>query len=450
MTRTLAILCTTILILTSACEQVNEQPDKAASKESRIQEVYTSVADQPKLKTFKLLHNSTTLNTYETPSQALPEWYSVHTARPALLLYANNPLLQQITTKILTNTLEQLKAENHKAFRYDNPNTVILPTMTLSAALEANLFSAVYWVFPSSVDIETLSVERFRDQMISIGALNSDEARTLTLSEGVFSGIVRGVPFHAMHPQAKLAITNPVVLHFDLGYPAPLYKSEIKTPAFTLIFNILQDLRDREINALTATFSYSQITGDIPLGSRFIGKALETLFNMPEKLDEPLPTAWQQYANAIHLPELILSRDALKVLVKMKKEVSNDPAIDYSLYKISREVKEARQVALDHLASAVALDKIYALEYLTLAPVAIEQNRPDEALRMTRLTYEAMPENPFLKIDYCRALIAAGHNDAAQPLIKELLSLNWSPQTYPWVPDLLDDLHKQVSVGQQE
>jgi tetratricopeptide (TPR) repeat protein len=417
MTRPLTIACISLLLLFSGLERF------VAAAEATPATI--TAATSP------LLHAPTTLHRYETPTQALLQWYALRDARPTLLLYSNDPLLQSTNPAIQENLLGRLADHDQAALRFDNANPALLPEMTLGAALDADLFSAVYWVMPTSGEMSELSVEAFRTQMGQFGAASDEEVRSFAMRDGVISGTIRGVPFHALHPQATIAIRGPAVVHFDLTFLSPLYKGEIKTPIHALIFQSLKHLRDQRVKALSVSFSYSQVDGKVSLGSRFIGEVFDQVFKQPEILDKQLPKAWQLRANALYLRKLIMAQKARDTLLQLKNVNNDDPSIDYALYKVSRELKTERQAALGHLAKAVQGDPVYALEYLILAPVASEKNRPDEALRVLRLAHEALPDNPLVTLELARALVANGQSSKAEPFVHKLLELNWSAFFYP-------------------
>ena len=364
-------------------------------------------------------------------------------ASSATITAATSPLLQSSSPAIQENLLARLADHDQAALRFDNANPALLPEMTLRAALDAGLFSAVYWVMPTSGEMSGLSVEAFRTQMGQFGAASDAEVRSFTMRDGVISGAIRGVPFHALHPQATIAIRGPAVVHFDLSFLSPLYKGEIKTPIHALIFQSLKHLRDQRVKALSVSFSYSQVDGKVSLGSRFIGDVFNQIFKQPEILDKQLPTAWQLRANALYLRKLIMAQKARDTLLQLKNVNNEDPSIDYALYKVSREIKTERQAALGHLAKAVQGDPVYALEYLILAPVANEKRFHDEALRILRLAHEALPDNPFVTLELARALIANDQSSNAEPFVRKLLELNWSAFFYP---DMKKALQKMLAM----
>ena len=427
MTRPFTIAIITLLLLFSILTTVSAAEATSAT---------ITAATSP------LLHAPTTLQRYETPTQALLQWYALRDARPTLLLYSNDPLLQSTDPAIQEKLLERLADHDQAALRFDNANPALLPEMTLRAALDAGLFSAVYWVMPTSGEMSGLSVEAFRTQMGQFGAASDAEVRSFTMRDGVISGTIRGVPFHALHPQAAIAIRGPAVVHFDLSFLSPLYKGEIKTPIHALIFQSLKHLRDQRVKALSVSFSYSQVDGKVSLGSRFIGDVFNQIFKQPEILDKQLPTAWQLRANALYLRKLIMAQKARDTLLQLKNVNNEDPSIDYALYKVSREIKTERQAALGHLAKAVQGDSVYALEYLILAPVANEKRFHDEALRVLRLAHEALPDNPFVTLELARALIANDQSSNAEPFVRKLLELNWSAFFYP---DMKKSLQKMLA-----
>jgi tetratricopeptide (TPR) repeat protein len=453
MFRNITLICITIVLLSVGCER-REAQQEATQQEATQQTAAhpkggpaaTSepAAETPPAPMAKLLlQEPIELKRYESPAQALQQWYDLSVTldkRPALLLYANNPLLQKTTSSIQRELLSLLANRDQEALRFDISDPAIAPHMTLNAALQAGFFSAVYWVLPASNEVTEFSIDIFRTQMIKIGTLSEVEARNLTLRDGVISGTISGVPFHALHPQNKFAISGPVAVHFDLGFLSPLYKGEIKTPIYPLIYKTLKHLRDQHLETVATSFSYSQITGEVPLGSRFVGDVFEQLFKQPKMLDVKLPAAWQQRANALYLPDLFKADDARYILLQQRDLHPDDPSLHYALYQVSRQIKSARRAALGHLAAAVQLDPVYALEYQHLVPVAIDKGRTEEALRMLQLAHEAKPDNPFFTLDLARALIAEGQDDSAVPLLQQLLSLNWSKSFYPLMTEQLQQL----------
>jgi hypothetical protein len=401
-----------------------------------------------------LLHDSIELEHYELPFQALQKWYTFRDVRPALLLYSNDPLMQPASATIQKSLMERLAGQDQEALRYDSPDPAIMPKMALHAALEAGLFSAVYWMMPTQVDKSELSVESFRTQMVKVGGMTDEEAKTLTLRDGVFSGSVRGLPFHALHPQAEVKIPGPAVLHFDLSYLAPLYQGEIKTGIYSLVYQALKQLRDQQVEATFASVSYSQVSGEIPLSSRFLGDVLAQLIKKPVMLDEKLPQAWQQRANALYLPEMFISKQSRNLLLQLAQANPEDPSLHFALYEVSRELKATTGAALGHLAEAVQRDPVYGLEYLTLASVAREKGLPYEAQRMLRLAFEANPGNPFIALNLAQALINARHGASAIPLLEQLLQLKWSTVFYAGMREdlqrLLDEASSQKPEGRAD
>lgn len=440
MNRHITLLSVALLLLFLACEHPDTYAATAAS-EAAPKTTADPVEQVPAEMTVKLLlQEPLQLQRYEVPSQALQQWFALRDTRPALLLYANDPLLQSTTAAMQKNLLARLADQDQAALRIDIADPAILPRMTLHTALQASLFSAVYWVMPAGGEMSDLSIDTFRKQMVQIGAVNAEAAQAFTLRDGVFSGMVRGVPFHALHPQANFTISGPVAFHFDLGYLSPLYKGEIKTPIFPLIYQTLKHLRAQKVVVVATSLSHSQLSGEVPLGSRFIGVVFDLLLKQPKMLNEKMPVVWLQRANALYLPEMFLASDARNILLQLVAAHPDDPSLHFALYQVSREVRAARHAALGHLADAVQLDPVYALEYLLLAPVAREKGHPDEALRMLRLAHEGYSDNPFITLELARTLLSANHGDGAAPLLQQLLALNWSSTIYADMPGFLQQL----------
>lgn len=454
MIRHITLFGAILLLLSSGCDRPEAKAVTSTPESSPTTNVATA-SPAPSTKppsevssvaaTVRLLHDPMELRRYEAPSQALQLWHSVRNNRPSLVLYANNPLLLSTNNFKVKDFLTQLEKQDPKDLLFDNPNPLILPSMTLHAALEAGLFSSVYWIMPSSGEITDLSVDVFRRQMMQFRALSEDEAKSFTLRNGVFSGTARGVPFHAVHPKADLNISGPVAFHFDLSYLASLYKGELKTRLYPLVYETLKHLRKQRVQTVSASFSYSQVTKDVPLGSRFLGDVFYQLFKQPQLLDEKLPEAWQKRADALYLPHMLIFEDARKILLQLAEAQSDDASIHYALYQISRESRSTSSVALKHLADAVERDPEYAYEYLYLAPQALEKGRPDEALRVLYLAHEAKPDNPMMALSLAQALVDQGQGDKAVPFLKQLQALNWSETYYPKMPIFLEQLLTEAS-----
>lgn len=445
MIRHITLLCSALLLFSGGCERSEIPAETAPSKTTPPASVAPAKAEpakneKPLAATTILLQEPVDLHRYEVPSQALLQWYLVRDSRPALVLYANNPLLLSTGTLKPKELLSRLQDQDQRALRSDIADPLIMPKMALDAALKAGFFSAVYWIMPTPGEIEELSVEIFRSQMMQNGILSAEEARSVTLHNGVFSGTVRGVPFHAVHPQADIKVSGPVVLHFDLSFLSALYKGEIKTPIFPLVYQTLKHLREQQVETVAASFSYSQIIREVPLGSRFLGDVYEQLFAQPQRLDTNMPESWINRSNALYLPNMMMYEEARKLLLQMADAQPDDASIHYALYMVSRETSANRSVALRHLADAVQRDPVYAYEYLSLAPIAREKGFPDEALRVLSLASQANPDNPLMTLALVRALIAADQADTAVPLLENLLALNWSKDYFPNMPSYLEQL----------
>jgi tetratricopeptide (TPR) repeat protein len=216
-----------------------------------------------------------------------------------------------------------------------------------------------------------------------------------------------------------------------LSFFSPLFKSEIKTPIYPLIFEILGHLRDQRVQTIFVSFSYSQVSGIMPLGSRFIGDVFVQILHRPEMLEQPIPNLWRERGNAFYLSEMIMARKAYDSLLKLAKTNTQDPSIHYALFSTSREVTALRPAALGHLAEAVQGDPVYAYEYLRLASLAREKGLNKEALNVLRLAHQALPDNPLVSLELARTLIVDGNTNDAVPLLEKLLTVQWSNIFYP-------------------
>ena len=390
-----------------------------------------------------LMQSPITAHLVEQPAQALEVWRSFQEERPTLVMLSHNPSLQPIPDALINAVQNSLASETAQVLNekvsFMNPDPLLLPSMALSGALQTKLFSRVVWVFPSEQNEDTLDLETFRRQLLTLGAISSAEAATLTRDGSGFAGILRNTPFQAVPHTSLPELNGPVLLHIDLEYFKPLYKGEIKTRLYKLLYATMGALREQSLATRAVTISYSNISGALPLSVRFIGPVLAELIRQPALLNQALPVYWSRHSNALYLPIFFQSENVKQLYLEMEDERPDDPAVKYGLYQASRQLKDGAK-ALDYLAQAVEIDTTYAYEYLNLASVAADQELPDQALRMVQLIDVTLPGNPFITLELARAMIAAGQGAGARLLLQKLQSLNWSKAYYPGMPAYLQQL----------
>ena len=434
-----------VFVFISGCEKKNEQlPPAETAPQVQVQ---TPV---PSLKTASLLREPIEALLVEHPAQALSVWRQFHAIKPTLVFLSQDPFLQQIPTELRKEVndlvLNGSPVELAEKTSFSSPAPFLLPMMAISSALRSKLFSEVVWVFPSTVPKDQLSDKQFRQQLIDLGAVDEEEAQSFTLREGGFAGRVRETPFRAVPIDALPSLDGPAVLHIDLGYFQPLYKGEIKSRMYPLLYDSLRKLRDSNWDTAAVSISYSNINGALPLAVRFIGPTLASLFSKPKNLDEPLPLNWQRRSDALYMINFFKNQEIRELYLQVESEHPEDASPKYELYQISRELKEGDR-ALDYLGQAVALDPVYAVEYLSLASVAKEKGRPDQSIKMLRLAEQAMPDNPYISMQLAAQLIELNHSEQAIKILDRLLELPWSKVYYP---DMAERLEALAASGQQE
>ena len=392
-------------------------------------------------------------NLVEQPAQVLSIWRQFQEKRPTLVLLSQNPFLQPVpdslskavTTLIQEGSAEALAEKTSSA----NPAPLLLPSMAVSSALQSSLFAKVVWVFPTISPIDQLDIDTFRQQLLDYGAINPQEAQNLNKFDVGFSGTIGGVPFQAVSIDTLPDLDGPIVLHIDLGYFKPIYKGEIKTPLFPLLYETCRSLQGNGWATVSKTISYSTEDGSLPLAVRFIGPTLGVLLENPGMLDKPLPANWQRQASALYLPNFYLTKEERNQYLAMEADLPESPAVKYALYQVNRKLNQGDK-ALDYLSRAVALDPGYAIEYLTLANDAKEKNLLDQSVRMLNLAAQSRPDDPFITLQLAIHLNLHGQNDVAGQLVEELQQLPWSSVYYPTMPGTLASLSEAIKEAAEQ
>ncbi|MDT8442156.1 MAG: hypothetical protein RQ723_10890 [Desulfuromonadales bacterium] len=449
-------LCLTLALLTG-CERDTAQPQQIPEKPLQQAPVATDgpigrepavapaaeIEDiRPEFAAVRLLHDPAETILVELPTAALPFWRQKKESAPALVLLSQDPLLAPIPPALEQEVLQLLHdgTDAEILTRTAKPvaDPLLLPSMAVSAAQRARLFSQVIWILPSKQAAEQLDLEIFLGQMLDLGAIDSAEADSFNETGlGMFAGVVGGLPFQAVHLDALPELTRPVVVHFDPSFLKPLYRGEIKTPLYPLLAELLGKLRDRNWQTVGASVSRSSLNGSIPLPSRFVSVDVARLFEEPRLFEADMPRTWDLRARALYLENFLKKEEVRELYEEMEARTPEDPSVKYALYQVLRQFKEVN-AAMVKLDEAVRLDPVYALEYLSLAEIANEKNLVDQVERMLRLAVSAMPDHPFLQLRLAGYLQTTGQDEEAEKLLTKLREKPWSPVYYPDMVKQLD------------
>ncbi len=317
---------------------------------------------------------------------------------------------------------------------------LILPTQTVTAAINAGWFSEIVWVFPSTASPEQMQTDLFRKQVTQAGFLSEAEAEQLHLDGGIYAGTVRGLPFRAAHPAALPKIDKPMILHVDLGYFKGLYQGEVKTRVYDVLHDTALALHETDWSPELVTLSYSTMEGTFPLDVRFLITNFAEMLRDPTLLDGTMPQNWALRSEALYAVNFFLEGKTQEYYEQAAREYPQDAAAQYDLYRHlffeQRKIDEALAV----LDKTVTLDRGYAAAYLELAQIADTDGNLAAALELLTKAAPVVPENPMVNLYRAQFLIQSGRKDEAMPLIRDLQKLTWSTHYHEGVPELLDQM----------
>jgi len=134
-----------------------------------------------------LLHEPAEPLLVEAPSEALAAWRPVGEERPALLLLANDPFLRPLPPPLADEILALARSASSAELRRRGTagvaDPLLLPEMTVTAALRAGFFSRLIWVLPLAAEGE-MDLDTLRAQLRDYGALTEEEAVALVFEGG--------------------------------------------------------------------------------------------------------------------------------------------------------------------------------------------------------------------------------------------------------------------------
>jgi len=381
----------------------------------------------------------------ETPNQALQTWRHYAGQKPILVLFSNIPFLDAIPPSLRPDvqTLLQHGSDEEVLRRTAriSSDPLILHTMTVSAAFEAGIISELVWVIPSTAPGQPLDLEAVRGNLLKTGIIPGQNAAGLQIDDGVIRGTVDGHPFRICSQEKLPEIQQPVLTHFDLSYLVPIYRHEIRESIYRLVYDVLRDYQEKHYKLLSFSISNSNISGMLPLASRFLGLDILTLVRHPEMLGQPLPAAWKKRADAMYIANFFQPEEVFKIYHQLANEHPEDASIQYALFQTARELNQGK-AALAFLESAVKLDPVYGLEYLDLAETAMQKGVSTAVPEMINKGVAAQPDNPMLLLRSGNLLLQSGHPAEALVLIERLQKLPWSQVYDSATPEMLKAMAK--------
>jgi len=230
-------------------------------------------------------------------------------------------------------------------------------------AARAGMVSRVYWVPPAKQSLGKDSLERVKANFRALGATEA-ELEDASVSGGIISGKVGGLPVFVCSLGDLPAIDGEVVLDIDLSFFTSLYSNEVNTPILDMVANFMHTLSSSGVKASGAVVSYSTSTGDVPLEQRFVGGYLYRFLTDPDSLSKGPPQTWLLRSEAMYNETFFQTEDALKLYREAADADPSDASLKFDLARAYYSTKDidSMKAALD---AAVALDKGYCTAYIT-------------------------------------------------------------------------------------
>lgn len=415
-----------LVLLSGGCSQKEEESGKP--------DLSTQPVQNGVQLTKSLLTESIPLLRVEAASEALAVWRQYSEQKPTLLLFSNDPMLVPVPEALRAEVAALIASEPQAVIAERStlrrPDPLLLPVMTVDAALRSGWFGQLIWTLPLRDAELELSVDKFRQQLQESGVATEAELASVAMADKRMRGVLREVPFVAAALPNLPELSGPVIVHFDQSYFQKIYKNEIATPILPLVFETLKSLRDKKIPVLAVTFANGNLDGRIALDVRFVGEVLQAFIEDPTTFDQPIPKPWKLQGDILYLDNFFQKEKKLELALEMEKEAPASAWVKFMLYRVAAE-NGMGTAALGSLAEAVAIDKVYALEYLALSDLAFEKKRPDEALRMLKLAQSVFPENPHIPMRMAQLAAELGDAETARHLVEALQKRPWSKVYYP-------------------
>jgi len=378
----------------------------------------------------------------EEQANALTRWREFREQKPALLVFSAKvirpipaSLKAEVDQLLVSGTAEEL---NRRIAR-PAPDRLLAADMGVAAALHQGYFSRIIWVAPLEEGAVLLPLGQFKENYRQVAGGWGDEIDSFReVGEGTFTGTLAGIPVDVVTIAQLPKIVEPMIVHIDAGFFASTYSNQVKTPLYTTMKEHFEKIAARGYHPLQVTVSHDNLDYEIPLTLRFLGNEISAFVANPALLVQAAAIMQlrgeMMYLDSFFQPEMIEQK--ARELVQREAENADN---HYSLYRALRQAKKLDQ-GLASLEQAIALDPVYADEYIELVNHAAEKKQGEAALAMLDSAIRALPGNPLVKLRKAQLLIALGRGREAVVILRDLKGLAWSDIYYPEIQQDIDAL----------
>lgn len=378
----------------------------------------------------------------EEQANALTHWREFREQKPVLLVFSAKvirpipePLKGEVDQLIVSGAPEEL---NRRIGR-PAPDRLLAADMGVAAALRQGYFSRIIWVAPLEEGAVLLPLAQFKENYRQVAGGWGDEIDSFReVGEGTFTGTLAGIPVDVVTIAQLPKIVEPMIVHIDAGFFASTYSNQVKTPLYTTMKAHFEKIAARSYHPLQVTVSHDNLDYEIPLAMRFLGNEISAFVANPTLLVHAAATmklrGEMMYLDSFFQPEMI-EQKARELVQREGSNADNH----YSLYRALRQAKKLDQ-GLASLEQAIALDPVYADEYIELVNHAAEKKQGEAALAMLDSAIRALPGNPLVKLRKAQLLIDLGRGQEAGVILRDLKRLPWSDIYYPRIQQNIDTL----------
>ena len=167
------------------------------------------------------LAESIKLQQNEIATEALPLWRQFAALKPSLLILSGDPMLtptpepgrEKVANLLKMGSREELVARS----RPWTADPLLLPTMTIDAALRAGWFAQFVWALPVPDPNLSLSADTFLNQMHEGGFMAKGDGVGFKVVDQRLRGTVRNIPLTAAALFNVPVMPGPTVVHIDLS-----------------------------------------------------------------------------------------------------------------------------------------------------------------------------------------------------------------------------------------
>ncbi len=358
----------------------------------------------------------------ESNSQTLMAWAEAGVRADVLIHIDGTDDLAIFPTALhetIENTADHLERKNAEVvYRIA---TIIEKGGTVNIGMKAGMYDRVIWVLPSPASVTDLSLENFKQVLMTTRGYPAQELADFAISGRHITGTIAGVPLTITNIEDLEINDETALLDIDLAYFTGLQAASAEyRPGTAALLDFLRVLKSKRVSAVMATVNRTAGFQPVPLDIRYFATVIEETLADPSLLENAFSGKYGMMMEAEKsLTEGDFSK-AAALYTGLTGSYPDDAGLHFS-HAVALGFLDKGTECREAMVKAYGIDAVYLKGFFQLARVLGAGGRisAGETLLDTADLYKTLSTEDM---KYQRALfyMQAGLPDKASQLLAEV------------------------------